>query len=56
MHYAIHKLHWPPSQLEEWFASEMETKAFYYASTQIKIEKDKKDADEMKRKNRKGRR
>jgi hypothetical protein len=37
--------------IEEWFDSESEVKAFYYASTQIKIENDKKQSDEIKRKN-----
>ena len=50
LYYAIHKLHWSPSMLDEWFDAEDEVKAFYYASTQIKIENDKKQADEIKRK------
>jgi hypothetical protein len=36
--------------LDEWFEAENEVKAFYYASTQIKVENDKKQADEIKRK------
>ena len=35
--------------LYEWFEAEPELKAFYYASTQIKIDSDKKQADEIKR-------
>jgi hypothetical protein len=49
LHYAIQKLHWSPSQVSEWLDAEQEMKALYYASTQVKIERDKKHADEAKR-------
>jgi hypothetical protein len=50
MHYAIHKLHWSPSQIREWLDSDMEMKAAYYGSTKLKIEHDKKEIEEIKRK------
>ena len=41
IHYAIHKLHWPPSLVFEWLGSPRSVKAFYLGSTLLKIEKDK---------------
>jgi len=43
-------LHWSPSKIDEFLESEDEIKAFYYACVQIKIENDKKQAAEIKRK------
>ena len=56
MYYAIHKLHWSPSEIAQWFDSESEVKAFYYACMEVKAENDKKEADRMKKESRKGKR
>jgi len=56
MYYAIHKLHWSPSEIEQFLDSESEVKAFYYACMEIKAENDKKEADRMKKESRKGKR
>ena len=42
--------------LDEWFDAENNVKAFYYASTQIKIDNDKKEANKIERTGKKGRR
>jgi len=55
IHYAIHKLHWSPSQLDEWLDCGPEMKAFYYGSTELKIELDKKEAERIKRSSRRKR-
>lgn len=49
MHYAIHKLHWSPSKIDEWFDCPQEVKAFYYGSLALKIERDRKEAEKAKR-------
>lgn len=49
LHYAIQKLHWSPSVLDEWFESDGNVKAFYYASTRIKAEAEEKEAKKMKK-------
>jgi hypothetical protein len=48
IHFAIQKLHWSPSEIDEWFNASEETQAFYYASTQVKIDSDKKEAAKLK--------
>ena len=55
LHYAIHKLHWSPSQLDEWLDCEPEMKAFYYGSTELKIEQDKKELEKIKKSSRRKR-
>ena len=50
LHYAIHKLHWSPSQINEWLDSEAPVKVFYLGSLELKIEHDRKEEQEMKRK------
>jgi len=49
LHYAVHKLHWSPSQLDEWLDCGQEMKAFYYGSISLKIEQDKKEYDKINR-------
>ena len=48
MHYALQKLNWPPSALKEWAESAPELKAFCYASTELKIEAEQKEAEKMR--------
>lgn len=47
-HYCIHKLKWKPSTYD---SMPIQEKAFIAASIQIKIDEEKKEAKELKRKN-----
>lgn len=53
IHYAIQKLHWSPSQVNEFMDSDEYMKSLYYASIQIKMENDKKRQKEIERKSKK---
>lgn len=49
LHFAIQKLHWSPSELQEWLDSDQTMKAAYYASTDLKATHDKEESDKIKR-------
>jgi len=48
-HYVIHKLHWSPSQINDWVRSEQSVKAFYFGSLELKIEQDRREVEKLKR-------
>ena len=49
LHYCIQKLHWSPSEVLEFVESDSRIKAFYYASIDLKIKRDKEEADKIKK-------
>ena len=50
MHYAIHKLHWSPSEIREWLDEDRPMQAFYIGSTDLKIEHDREEEEKARRK------
>jgi regulator of sigma D len=56
LHFAIQKLHWSPSQINEWLDADQSVKALYYASVTIKAAHDKEEAARIKAKSKDGKR
>jgi hypothetical protein len=42
--------------LNEWFDADQNVKAFYYASTELKVKHDKEEADKIKKNGKRGKR
>jgi len=49
VHFAIQKLHWPPSEILEWVEADQHIKAVYYASLDLKAKSDKEESERIKR-------
>jgi hypothetical protein len=56
LHFAIQKLHWSPSQINEWLDADQSVKALYYASVSVKVQADKEEAAKIKSQNKSGKR
>jgi hypothetical protein len=56
LHFAIQKLHWSPFQIEEWLDADQSVKAFYYASTELKVKHDSEETKKLERNAKKGKR